>query len=346
MKRLARRRLALVQALAVALVCLGVGALLHRLLAWPPTEAALGAAVAGLVAALALSALSLRWDSRRLRQLSQQARQLAPGQRLEMTHADDELAALVEAFNLTLDELEQAHRQSEGFSADVAHELRSPLATLIGGTQLVLSRPRTAAELKEALHANLEELEGFKTLVNDMLFLARADQGERAQSLERQDLGALADATLDYCAALLDEAGLTARCEGAASAVCNGALIRRAMANLLSNAIQHASGARRITLHLRAQPGKVRVWVFNSGEPLAPEVAARMFDRFYRANEARTDQRTHHGLGLAIVRAVARMHGGRVFAEAQADGNAIGFEIPSALASEQRRVRDPAHTPR
>lgn len=297
--------------------------------------------VGGVLASALLSALVVRWGVARVRRLSAEAGRAAFGGRIATQGVDAELVGLVRAFNDTLDRLERVYRQSEAFSADVAHELRSPLATLISGTQVMLSGPpRSAAQLKEALASNLEELERLKDMVNDMLFLARADQGERAQGLERVDLGQLADATLDYCGVLLEDAGLMADRRGEASAVCNAALIRRAMTNLLSNAIQYAGGERRIEIRLEAMPGKVRVWVFNSGEPLAPEVAQRIFNRFFRASASRADRGERHGLGLAIVQAVARMHGGQVFVSPQADGNAIGFEIPGALATGQRRMRE------
>ncbi len=305
----------------------------------------LGLGLGGVAIVVALTWLGARRAARRLRRLSRDAQRLADGGRLSTADVDAELLPLVSAFNATLDELQAAYRQSEGFSADVAHELRSPLATLIGGTQFVLSRPRSIEALREALASNLEELESLKHLVNDMLFLARADRGERAQSLQRTDLGELADATIDYCAALFEEAGLAVHRVGSATAVCNAALIRRAIANLLSNACQHAGGDRRVILHLEAVPGRVRIWVFNAGDPLTAEVIGRMFDRFYRANAARSGHGAHHGLGLAIVQAVARMHGGSVFARARADGNEIGLEIPGALASAQRRVRDRVHEP-
>ncbi len=298
----------------------------------------------GILTSVVLSLIAIRRWGRRLRQLSAEARQAAGGSRITATHVDTELAELVQAFNGTLDKLALAYRQSESFSADVAHELRSPLATLIGGTQLALSRPRSSHELKEALVSNLEELEHLKTLVNDMLFLARADQGERPERLDWADLGRLADATIDYCGALLDEAGMTVLRVGEARALCNEALIRRAMANLLSNAIQHGDGSRPIELHLSVRSGQVRLWVFNAGSPLPDAVVAQMFDRFYRVNAARSDRSVHHGLGLSIVHAVARMHGGSVFAEPAPDGNAVGLAIPRnsrELAGEGGSVDQP-----
>ncbi len=300
-----------------------------------------GVGLAGFVLVAVLSWTVARLGLRRVGLLSREARRAGEGSRLSMAHADAELEGLVTAFNQALDQLDNAFQQMEGFSADVAHELRSPLATLISGTQLTLAADdRSADELRDALASNLEDLERLKALVNDMLFLARADQGERAQRLERVDLAQLADTTIEYCSALFDDAGAQVAREGSASAVCNPALIRRAMVNLLSNAARHARGERRVVLRLTASPGKVRIGVFNTGEPLPADIANRMFDRFFRAERA--DARPHegHGLGLAIVRAVARMHGGSVFAQVGPDGNTIGLDIPGALATGQRRLRE------
>lgn len=297
----------------------------------------------GILLSTVLSILSMRWSSQRLRQLTREAHATGQSGHISLAGIDIELLELIKAFNSTLSQREAAYRQSESFSADVAHELRSPLASLIGGTQLALSRSRSNEELQDTLASNLEEFERLKKLINDMLFLARADRGERAQSLERADLGSLADNMIHYCAALLDEAGLQAVRIGSASAVCNDALIKRAMANLLSNAIRHAQGQHNIELHLQALPGKVRFWVYNAGPSIPDDVASRMFDRFFRANASRSDHTLHHGLGLAIVHAIARMHGGSVFVHVKETGNCIGFEIPSALASRQVRVREAVH---
>ena len=297
----------------------------------------------GIFISAVLSILSMRWSSQRLRQLTREAHAAGQSGHISLAGVDIELLELIDAFNSTLSQREAAYRQSESFSADVAHELRSPLASLIGGTQLALSRSRSNEELQDTLASNLEEFERLKKLINDMLFLARADRGERAQSLERSDLGNLADNMIHYCTALLDEAGLQAVRIGSASAVCNDALIKRAMANLLSNAIRHAQGQHNIELHLQALPGKVRFWVFNAGPSIPDDVASRMFDRFFRANASRSDHTVRHGLGLAIVHAIARMHGGSVFVHIKETGNCIGFEIPSALASRQMRVREAVH---
>ena len=150
------------------------------------------------------------------------------------------------AFNGALGRLEDAYQQLEAFNADVAHELRTPLANLIGGTQVALSRPRSAAEFQETLQSNLEELERLRSIVNDMLFLARADQGEAATGLTAADVAHEVEMTIEFFEPLLDETGTTVAIEGElrAQATMNIALFRRALSNLLQNAIEHSAAGR------------------------------------------------------------------------------------------------------
>ncbi|MNT23212.1 Sensor kinase CusS [compost metagenome] len=211
----------------------------------------------------------------------------------------------------------------EGFNADVAHELRTPLATLINGTQVMLSSPRHAAELRDALESNLEELEDLKTLVNDMLFLARADRGERAADLAPVSLAAEARRVAEYYEATLEEHGVQLRCEGDATVAANPGLVRRALANLISNAIKATPRGREIVLACSMSPAGARVEVRNPGAPIPPADLPRIFDRFFRSGQARAPRSEGHGLGLAIVRAIARMHGGDVDARSDATGGTV-----------------------
>lgn len=288
--------------------------------------------VLGVLLTIGLSALATWYDLAPVKRLSIEATKITPGSlslRLSDSNVDKELRGLVNTFNTVLDRLESAYRQMEAFNADVAHELRTPLATLISGTQLVLSTPSPPDELRETLASNLEDLEQVKELVNDMLFLARADQGDRAQDLEQTDLAAEADKMIEYCAPILADAQVQAVREGAASALCNPSLIRRALVNLLSNAIKHSGRGQRIVARLETAGGRVRISVFNPGQPIPSDIARRMFDRFFRADEVRARAGESHGLGLAIVRAIASMHGGRVFVEPGVGGNRIGLEFPT-----------------
>jgi two-component system heavy metal sensor histidine kinase CusS len=277
---------------------------------------------------------------RPLQRLSLEAQALPPrilSQRLQGVGVDlpVELSSLASAFNGALGRVESAYQQLEAFNADVAHELRTPLANLIGGTQVALSRPRGAAELQEVLQSNLEELERLRSIINDMLFLARADQGEAASGLTRACIAQEARKTIEFFEFVLDDTGTTVDVEGdlTASAALDVPLFRRAMTNLLQNAIEHSARGARLVVQIKRQPGEIWVAVTNPGDGIPGEHLPRLFDRFYRVDAARHDavDKPHgHGLGLAIVKAVASMHGGHVAARSEDGVTEIGFSVPEA----------------
>ena len=271
---------------------------------------------------------------RPLQRLSEEARALRPktlSQRLRADRLPVELEDLTVAFNGALGRLEEAYQQLEGFNADVAHELRTPLANLIGGTQVALSRPRSAAEFEETLQSNLEELERLRSIVNDMLFLARADQGEAATGLTAADVAHEVEMTIEFFEPLLDETGTTVAIEGElrTQATMNIALFRRALSNLLQNAIEHSAAGARLVVTITPRAGAIWIAVANPGAPIAATHLPRLFDRFYRVDSARHDTGdVHgHGLGLAIVKAVASMHGGATVADSDGGVTTIAFSI-------------------
>lgn len=256
-------------------------------------------------------------------------------QRLYGQLLPEELDDLAVAFNGALSRLEAAYKQLEAFNADVAHELRTPLTNLIGETQVALSRPRTVAEFQEVLQSNLEELERLRSIVNDMLFLARADQGEAATGRVPSLVAAEVGKTIEFLELILDETHETIRVDGdtTAQAMIETSLFRRAMANLLQNAIEHSRSGAQIHVIIERQPARVRIGVANPGDPIEPAHLLRLFDRFYRVDGARYNgQRQGHGLGLAIVKAVATMHGGEVFAYCEGGITTIGFSVLSTPA--------------
>jgi two-component system heavy metal sensor histidine kinase CusS len=289
---------------------------------------------------------------RPLKRLSVEARALRPKahpQRLQAAHLPIELADFAVAFNGAIGRLEDAYRQLEAFNADVAHELRTPLANLIGGTQVALSRPRHVAELEEILQSNLEELEQLRLIINDMLFLARADQGEVATGLVRTKLAEEVRKTIDFYEVLLDDLGASVEIAGDvdAEAPIETSLFRRALSNLLQNAIEHSAAGARISVEIKRGTHHVWVCVSNPGEPIADTHVRRLFDRFYRVDAARNlPGRPHgHGLGLAIVKAVATMHSGGVSASSAAGLTSIGFSVPLAAAVQrpESRTESEAH---
>jgi two-component system heavy metal sensor histidine kinase CusS len=249
------------------------------------------------------------------------------GKRLALSPLPGELLHLGQSFNAALDRLDGAYRQLETFNADVAHELRTPLANLIGQTQVALARQREAAALREVLQSNLEELERMRAIVADMLFLARAEQGARAYQKVVVSIAAEVGKTIQFFDVLLEEARMHVSVHGDATAPIETALFRRALNNLLQNAIQHSPPGTGIQVHITRESEHARVAFSNPGGPIAPEQLTRLFDRFYRIDTARLNSGENHGLGLAIVKAVAAMHNGQVFARVQDGIVTVGFSV-------------------
>ncbi len=294
--------------------------------------------IASIFGVLAVAGLGW-WIARRslvaVDHLSQHAQELSPrnlAERLPANELPSELSGLVLSFNGALERVEQAYVQLSTFNADVAHELRTPLGNLIGQTQVILSRDRTVAELEEVLQSNLEELERLRTIINDMLFLAQADRGMRADNLVRTSIATEVSKSAEFLDMLLEDASCALRIEGDAEALIERSLFGRAITNLLYNAIQHCDGNSTIVILIEDTGNGVSINVSNQGLPIETHHLDRLFDRFYRVDSSRTDSVNSHGLGLAIVKAIAVMHGGTVFAGSKGNVTTIGLTIAHSAA--------------
>lgn len=249
-------------------------------------------------------------------------------QRLEAAEQPAELQALVLQFNALLQRIQAAYAQLDGFNADVAHELNTPLSTLITSAELALRKPHSAAALQELLGMQLEELQRISAMVQDMLFLAQADRGAQARRSPVASLRALAQSVADYHEATFAEAELELIIVGDASGNFDLPLLKRALSNLLSNASRYAQTGSQVSIHITPLGvNEVSLTVRNFGAEIAPEDLPRIFDRLYRSDSARSQPGSHHGLGLSIVAAVARMHQGRTTASSAAGQTEIGMVL-------------------
>lgn len=294
------------------------------------TRAMILISIVGVLFVALLGFFVARVGMRPVNHLSQQAHNLAPGnrnQRLNTKTLPVELQTLAESFNGVLERQEIAWNQLESFNADVAHELRTPLTNLIGQTQLGLARPREQHELEDLLQSNLEELERMTSIVNDMLFLSHAQAGEHATQLSEVSLREEALKTADYLEPSFVEKSLGIVIEGDVQARIDRRLFHRALANLLGNSARHAQTATDVSVSLKEENGFALISVTNVGEPIDPQHITRLFERFYRVDASRTRSDMHHGLGLSIVRAVALMHHGEVFASSKNGINCFGFSL-------------------
>ena len=284
----------------------------------------------GVLAVAVLGFGIARLGLRPLERLSRQAHALDPShqeQRLDLTPMPAELSELTGSFNGALARLETAYQQLEAFNADVAHELRTPLTNLIGQTQVTLTRKRSAAELEEMLRSNLEEMERLKGIVNDMLFLARADQGAAATRLVTTSIAGEVGKVLDFLEPLIEDRGVRINLHGDELGSIETALLRRALGNLLQNAIEHSTPGDEIAVAITREGEQIQVAVSNPGGEIDGRHLAHLFDRFYRVDSARRNPGGNHGLGLAIVKAIALMHRGSVFARSEQGRNTFGFTL-------------------
>jgi len=250
-------------------------------------------------------------------------------QRLPQQHMPVELAELAQAFNAMLERLDDAFQRLSAFSADIAHELRTPLSNLLTQTQVILTQPRPLEDYREALHSNLEELQWMAQLVNDMLYLAKADHGLLMPKREPLSLADEVDALLEFFALLAEDAQVSLVREGSAHASGDRGMLRRALSNLLDNALRFTPAGGEV--RVRMVDG-VTLTVENTGEGIPAPLLPRLFDRFYRADPSRHEGSSEHaGLGLAITQSIVRAHGGRIYCESGPGWTRFVIELPEVI---------------
>jgi two-component system, OmpR family, heavy metal sensor histidine kinase CusS len=255
-------------------------------------------------------------------------------QRLPVSAIPRELAELAQSLNEMLARLEEAFQRLTDFSSDIAHELRTPVSNLLTQTQVTLSRARSAEDYRQILESNAEEFERMARMISDMLLLAKSDHG--LALLQRQELS-LADevrALFDYFDAVAEEKNVSLRLLGDGMVSADRLMLRRALGNLLSNALRHADVASTVTVRVQTMEDGVQISVANQGDAIAPEHLTRVFDRFFRVDPARQRSSEGTGLGLAITQSVVAAHGGTIRADS-ADGiTTFTMSLPNQLGSE------------
>jgi two-component system heavy metal sensor histidine kinase CusS len=279
-----------------------------------------------------LGAWAARSGLRPLRRMSAVARGVSAqslNARLPAEDMPPELAEMAHHFNAMLGRLDDSFQRLSAFSADIAHELRTPLSNLLTHTQVTLTRPRPLEDYREALHSNLEELQWMAQLVNDMLYLAKADHGLLAPRRESLELAEEADVLLEFFAPLAEDARVTVSRHGSARIDGDRSMLRRALSNLLDNALRFTPAGGEIRVRITDQAKGLSLTVENSGAGIDAARLPRLFDRFYRADPARQEGSSEHaGLGLAITDSIVRAHGGRIHCESEQEWTRFVITLP------------------
>ena len=249
--------------------------------------------------------------------------------RLPQEQMPAELAELAHSINAMLARLDDAFQRLSAFSADIAHELRTPLSNLLTHTQVTLTRERSPEDYREALHSNLEELQWMAQLVNDMLYLAKADHGLLAPNREALQLAAEVDMLLEFFAPLAEDANVHMSRSGDGRIEGDRNMLRRALSNLLDNAVRFTPDGGEVRVRIVDAARGVNISVENSGDGISAELLPRLFDRFYRADPARQEGSSEHaGLGLAITRSIIRAHDGQIHCESADGWTRFLIELP------------------
>lgn len=233
--------------------------------------------------------------------------------RLKPEKLPGELTDLAVSFNGMLGRMEESFQRLSNFSADIAHDLRTPMTTMMTQTQVALSQTRTVDEYREILYSNIEEYEQMAQMITDMLFLAQADNGQHKLNATDIDLAREVTTLFEYYDAWAEERGISLALEGNALVSGDRLMLRRALGNLLSNSIRHASSGEPVRVKLSSsEKESVDIVIENPGPEIPAEHIPKLFDRFYRVDPSRQEGGT--GLGLAIVKSIVDVHGGKVSA--------------------------------
>jgi heavy metal sensor kinase len=256
-------------------------------------------------------------------------------QRLAPESVETEFRRLIVVFNGMLDRLERSFTQAVRFSADAAHEFRTPLTILQGQIEQAIQRAPAGSEQQEVYSDLLDEVQRLKSIAQKLLLLSRADAGQLRPALERISLSELVEESAEDVQVMAPELTVTASVSPGIYVMADRDLLRQALANLGSNATKYNRGGGTIGVRLTASGEWAELLVTNTGPGIPPEDHERLFERFYRADPARGRRTDGVGLGLSIAQEATRAHGGDLVLVASGDdATAFRLVLPLAPAAE------------
>lgn len=243
-----------------------------------------------------------------------------------------ELASLARTFNEMLERLEESFDRISRFSADIAHDLRTPVNNIRGEAEVALARARSVDEYREVLGSCLEEAVRLSTLISDLLFLARAESPLAHLHWARVDANELLRSVTDYYEAAAAEGSISLTIPNAHQPVIaemDRALMQRAVSNLVANAVAHTPAGGSVVLGAEPAGDSIRIAVADTGAGIPEEDLPRVFDRFFRVDKSRSQVSGGTGLGLSIVQSIVALHGGNADIESKlGHGTQVTLRLP------------------
>ncbi|MBS3998452.1 MAG: heavy metal sensor histidine kinase [Hydrogenophaga sp.] len=294
-----------------------------------------------LLGAILLSGLLGWWAARRglapLRVMKERAMGVTAqklDQRMPVEAVPLELADLAHSLNTMLDRLQSAFVRLQDFSSDLAHELRTPINNLLTQTQVSLAQKREASAYQDILASNAEEFQRLGRMVSDMLFLAKTENGIELPHRESISLHQETQALFEFYEAVAEDKHIRLLVTGEARVMGDRLMIRRAIGNLLSNALRHSPAHAEVHVTIETRGDVTRLCLSNSGPGIPPEALPRLFDRFFRVDKSRSQpQSDGTGLGLSITQAIMAAHGGSVSAHSEDGSTCFCLVFPGGVPS-------------
>ncbi|MEY2555543.1 MAG: two-component system, OmpR family, heavy metal sensor histidine kinase CusS [Verrucomicrobiota bacterium] len=272
----------------------------------------------GLIASTLVAITVTRRALRPLAEMKRSLERVQPAhlsERIEPAQWPRELQPVVAAFDGMLDRLEDSFTRLSQFSADLAHELRTPIGNMLGEAQVALTRQRSAEEYRSVIESTAAECERLSRIIDNLLFLARAESAEQQVERSSFDGRAALEKMASFYQTAAEDRHVNIACSGEGQIFADPALFNRAVGNLIDNALRFTTDGGNIHILIGTRGGRTEVSVRDTGSGIAPEHLPRVFDRFYRGDASRSSAGT--GLGLALVKSIVDLHGGSARIESE-----------------------------
>jgi two-component system, OmpR family, heavy metal sensor histidine kinase CusS len=285
----------------------------------------------GLIASTLVAITVTRRALRPLVEMKRSLERVQPAhfsERIEPAEWPRELQPVVTAFDGMLDRLEDSFTRLSQFSADLAHELRTPIGNMLGEAQVALTRERSSEEYRSVIESTAAECERLSGIIDNLLFLARAESAE--QQIERSLFNARAalEKMASFYQTAAEDRHVNIECSGEGQIFADPALFKRAVGNLIDNALRFLTDGGNIYVSIGSRDGRTEVSVRDTGSGIASEHLPRVFDRFYRGDASRSSAGT--GLGLALVKSIVDLHGGSARIESELGrGTTVTLTFPN-----------------